>query len=200
MTRLLFVEQNKADSLKAKSDKAIVDIVVDNPRILPEKSAKSLPALPSPPAAPESPVAVEGWNGPRIGGWAHREDEATATTASIMNAKMSKLSLETNHRGVGDDGDDHTEYTQESASTVEETATTPVVLERPTQLFPSNSARGANPPSATTTGTNNKKQPSNGGGVSRKLLPSLKKKSSKSGGTRRSTDHGSSSSSSGSED
>ena len=159
MTRLLFVEQNKADSLKAKSDKAEVVIVVDNPKILPEKSAKSLPTLPAPPAAPESPVAVEGWNGPRIGGWTNKEDEST------IDAKMGKLSLRPDPLP---DGDDHTEYTQESASTVDETTTRPVVapVERPTQLFPTNAARGANPSSSSPGPAISKKQMggSSGGG------------------------------------
>ena len=195
MTRLLFVEQNKADSLKAKSDKAEVVIVVDNPKILPEKSAKSLPTLPAPPAAPESPVAVEGWNGPRIGGWTNKEDEST------IDAKMGKLSLRPDPLP---DGDDHTEYTQESASTVDETTTRPVVapVERPTQLFPTNAARGANPSASSSPGPaiSKKQMGGSSGGVARKLLPSLKKKASKTNSIRQRKDHGSSPSSSASED
>jgi hypothetical protein len=66
MTRLLFMEKDKVNSLKARSDKANVEIVVDNPRILPETKARSLPPIPCPPAAPASPVAVEGWKGMEI--------------------------------------------------------------------------------------------------------------------------------------
>lgn len=65
MTRLLFVEKNKVNSLKAKSDKAQIQIVVDNAKILREKDAKSLPPVPAPPSAPESPKPVEGRKGVR---------------------------------------------------------------------------------------------------------------------------------------
>ena len=186
MTRLLFVEQNKADSLKAKSNQAEVAIVVDNPKILPEQNAKSLPTLPSPLAAPESPVAVEGWKGIRVGGWIHKEDDAT-TTGAVAKA-FSKLA-------VTEDGgdDDHTEYTQESTSTVDTTT-----VERPTQLFPSNASRGASTAVA-------KKPPGSngGGGAHRKRLSPLKKKATKKSDNTSSilnTGNGSSPSSSGSED
>ncbi|CAB9527582.1 expressed unknown protein [Seminavis robusta] len=172
MTRLLFMEKSKVNSLKAKSDKASVEIVVDNPRILPEAKAKSLPPIPFPPAAPDSPVAVEGWKGVKVGGW-----------ISGFGGSNSKLNLP----AVYDDDmpaaidafddmkvimdDDNTEMTEESNSTTFDVA--PAAKSSPkTQLFPANSAR-------------NNLSGKKSGSIGRKLgkslqRPSMKKKGSSS--------------------
>ena len=209
MTRLLFMEQNKVDSLKAKSDKAVVSIVVDNPRILPEQSAKSLPALPSPPAAPESPVAVEGWKGAKVGGWirinkskknnkkqvhppaASSDQTDTTTTTTTTADALGKLTVA--------DEDDQTEYTEESSSVTTTTALdTATPVDRPTQLFPSNAARASSIVKKTAPGNQARKLGQ--AATTIKGFPLLKKRSSKPSGSSLSAGNGSSPSSSGAED
>lgn len=157
MTRLMFMDQAKVDSLKAKKNRD-VQIITDNPAILPESMAKSLPPIPFPPAAPESPKSVEGWKGIRVGGWlciggknsnAHpptvpdlngldTSSSVPASATTTATAEVAKLSL-------ADDNDD-TEMTEESniTSITEASASataTAAPMEKRRQLFPTNSKR-----------------------------------------------------------
>jgi len=146
MTRLLFVEQNKVDSLKAKSDKAKIEIVVDNPRILRETEARSLPPPPAPPAAPESPRAVEGWKGAKVGGWilgSGNKGEGVIHLPPLYTNNTDDTAAEHDRLArlcVNDDDDDHTDITEESSLAASDTAA--LHSERLPQLFPANSARG----------------------------------------------------------
>lgn len=159
MTRLLFVEQQKAgehvDSVAAqlKDGKVPVEIVPDNPKIIKERYAKSLPPIPAPPAAPEDPHGVEGWKGIKVGGW-----------------------LGSSKKDVKDDKPPAPPTEEVAAMSVDDTKKSPAVpMERRKQLFPENSRRGLAPGDK----SDRKLKPTNSGSGSRRSLGLFKKKSSK---------------------
>jgi len=185
MTRLLFVEKSKVNSLKAKSGQDPVLIVMDNPKILKERAAKSLPAVPFPPAAPESPVPVEGWRGVKVGGWISLGSKKPSLPALHSGAVNDETTSQFGNLKVEDDD---TEITEDSVSQTFETKASgsselPPPLEpathsepmKPTQHFPSNTGR---------TGTNSARSLGVGkksASIGRKLRPSIKKKNSSKG-------------------
>lgn len=172
------MEQDKVQSLRAKNE---VEIIVDNPKILPEPMAKSLPPVPFPQSAPESPKTVEGWKGVKVGGWRCMgkvdapplsvdgdDDNNNWSSNDSKVPEVGKLSLE----------DDESEMTEDSTITSELPSpalidsTAPV--ENRKKLFPQNSKRNLRQPSGGSKRTLGKKT----GSLKGIVRPSLRNKNS----------------------